>query len=280
MVRLNPMDDLIFKKLLGEKGGEEELLFFLNAVLKQEGEDRLISVEIIENKELARQLTMDKGARLDVRARTSDGAQVDIEVQLQDKHNMDKRTLFYWGKLFLDGIQKGEDYGKLTKVITINLLDFDFLDINRYHSSYHLWEDHEEDYLLTDLMEVHFIEMPKFRKLNEKKPEKDALHRWLMFLDKTVGDEELKELIEMDTAIKRAEARLEHLSSDDETLALYEARQNARIEYNSAVNYAEHKGRQKVAENMLAVGMELMLIVKLTGLTIEEIEEIGKKNKH
>jgi len=277
MKRLNPLDDFVFKKLLGEKGSEEELLSFLNAVLKQEDEDRLVSVEIIENKELTRQLVMDKGGRLDVRARTSDGTQLDIEVQLQDQQNMDKRTLFYWGKLFLEGIQKGEDYQKLKKVITINLLDFDFLDIRRFHSSYHLWEDHEESYLLTDLLEVHFIEMPKFRRVEEKEPKKNPLHRWLLFLDKTVDEEKLKELMEMDTAIKRAEARLEHISSDDETLALYEARQNARIEYNSAISSAERKGRmeekKEIARSLLDI-LDEKTIADKTGLSIDEVRKL------
>ena len=76
--------------------------------------------------------------------------------------------MFYWGKLFLEGIKKGEDYINLTKVITINILDFDYLDIEKFHSKYHLWEDSEENYLLTDLIEIHFIEMPKFKRFKEK----------------------------------------------------------------------------------------------------------------
>lgn len=50
---------------------------------------------------------------------------------------MDKRTLFYWGKLYLENIKKGEDYKELEKVITINILDFEFLDTINYQSSFH-----------------------------------------------------------------------------------------------------------------------------------------------
>jgi hypothetical protein len=35
---------------MGEKGDEEQLLGFLNAVLRRTGKDRLVSVEILENK--------------------------------------------------------------------------------------------------------------------------------------------------------------------------------------------------------------------------------------
>ena len=66
---------------------------------------------------------------------------------------MDKRTLFYWSKLYLEGIKKGDDYKQLNKVITINVLDSEFLGANHYHSSFHLWEEEQKDYLLTDLVE-------------------------------------------------------------------------------------------------------------------------------
>ncbi len=61
--------------------------------------------------------------------------------------------MFYWGKLYLEGIKQGEDYRKLNKVITINLLDFNFLGTKDYHSSFHLWEDVERE-LLEELMQM------------------------------------------------------------------------------------------------------------------------------
>ena len=100
---------------------------------------------------------------MDVRAKTTDGTQYDIEIQLTNQKNMDKRTLFYWGKMFLEGIKKGQDYIELWKVITINILNFNFLAIDKFHSTFHLWEDSWKDFMLTDLVEIRFIELPKFR---------------------------------------------------------------------------------------------------------------------
>jgi hypothetical protein len=48
--RLNPLNDYLFVKVMGEKGDEEQLLGFLNAVLRRTGKDHLVSVEILENK--------------------------------------------------------------------------------------------------------------------------------------------------------------------------------------------------------------------------------------
>ena len=44
--RLNPLNDFLFMKYMGEKGDEEQLLGFLNAVLQKTGRNVIVSVEI------------------------------------------------------------------------------------------------------------------------------------------------------------------------------------------------------------------------------------------
>ncbi|MDR2767618.1 MAG: Rpn family recombination-promoting nuclease/putative transposase, partial [Treponema sp.] len=80
--RLNPLNDYLFVKIMGEKGDEEQLLGFLNAVLKRTGKDRLVSVEILENKTVTPEVVGDKGSILDLRAVLTDGTIITIEVQL------------------------------------------------------------------------------------------------------------------------------------------------------------------------------------------------------
>jgi hypothetical protein len=48
--RLNPLNDFLFFKVMGEKGDEEQLLGLLNAVLGTSGKNRLVSVEILGNR--------------------------------------------------------------------------------------------------------------------------------------------------------------------------------------------------------------------------------------
>ncbi|MDR1058576.1 MAG: Rpn family recombination-promoting nuclease/putative transposase [Treponema sp.] len=50
--RLNPLNDYLFLKIMGEKGDEEQLLSFLNAVLGRAGDQALLSIEIIEARTL------------------------------------------------------------------------------------------------------------------------------------------------------------------------------------------------------------------------------------
>lgn len=273
MQRLNPLNDYIFKRIMGEEESKDNLIAFLNAVLDADDRKKLVSLEIIDNKELTKEMIFDKSGRLDVRAKTADGMQVDIEVQLTNQHNMEKRTMFYWGKLFLEGIKQGDDYINLSKVITINILDFNFLDLDKFHSKYHLWEDTEENYLLTDLIEIHFIETPKFRAFKEKDLKGNALHRWLKFFDKMLSEEELKELIEMDSAIKRAEKKLEYLSSDAETLALYKAREDSLHERANMISSAKLEKALQIAKNMLSSGLDIVTISKFIEIPVDELKK-------
>ncbi|MDR2343180.1 MAG: Rpn family recombination-promoting nuclease/putative transposase, partial [Spirochaetaceae bacterium] len=47
--RLHILNDFAFLKSLGEKGDEPQLISFLNAVLRRQDREKILSVEIIEN---------------------------------------------------------------------------------------------------------------------------------------------------------------------------------------------------------------------------------------
>ena len=282
MRKVKPLNDLIFKKIFGEKGSDDILIVFINAVLKRTKKDQIVEVEIIDNKQLTKELILDKTGIIDVRAKTSKGENIDIEVQLTDQGNMDKRTLFYWGKMYLENIKQGQDYTSLEKVITINILDFEFLGTETYQSSFHLWEDIEKDYMLTDVVEIHFLELPKFRKKKDKDYRENAIERWLMFLEKDTPETTLKELMSLDTAIEKAEQKIEYLSSDEETMRIYYERERSLHERANMISSAEERGdlnRAKIAiRNMLSKGMSKELISEMLEVSIELVEEVYKEN--
>lgn len=274
MRKVKPLNDFIFKKVFGEKGNEDILIAFINAVLKRTKKEKIVELEIIDNKQLSKELILDKTGTIDVRAKTSKGENIDIEVQLTDQGNMDKRTLFYWGKMYLENIKQGQDYTSLEKVITINILDFEFLGTENYQSSFHLWEDIEKDYLLTDVVEIHFLELPKFRKKKDKDYRENDIERWLMFLEKDISETTLKELMSLDTAIQKAEQKIEYLSSDEDTMRIYYERERSLHERANMLNSAEKRGKIEVARNLINMNMSLEDIVLATGLSIEEINGI------
>ena len=82
MQRLRPLNDFIFKKLFGETENIDNLKSFLNAVLNKDKTQELVELEIINEKELTTDNIQDKKGIIDVLAKTSDGTNINIEVQL------------------------------------------------------------------------------------------------------------------------------------------------------------------------------------------------------
>ena len=183
--------------------------------------------------------------------------------------------------MYLENIKQGQDYTSLEKVITINILDFEFLGTENYQSSFHLWEDIEKDYMLTDVVEIHFLELPKFRKKKDKEYRENAIERWLMFLEKDTPETTLKELMSLDTAIEKAEQKIEYLSSDEETMRIYYERERSLHERANMISSAEERGKNdkaiEIAKNLLDVLDNETIAVK-TGLSIEEVKELRDKN--
>jgi predicted transposase/invertase (TIGR01784 family) len=276
--RLKPLNDFVFKKLFGEQSDKDLLIGFLNSILSVKIED----IEIKEEK-LEREKLEDKQGILDIKAVTDKGEKINIEVQLINQYNMIERTLFYWSKLYTEGFQAKQNFKELKKTITINILGFSMLETVHFHSSYHLYED-ETKHLLTDLLEIHFIELPKFKKIEFDLH--NPLHRWLLFLQEDVSEPILEEITMMDNLIKKAEEKLTYLSLNDEMRRMYELREKFLRDSITQIEGAKEEGRKEgrkegekekakeIAKNLLQEGFSIEKVRKLTGLDEEEIKAL------
>jgi predicted transposase/invertase (TIGR01784 family) len=277
--RLNPLDDYLFYKVMGQKGDEEQLLGFLNAVMGHSGKEQIKSVEILENKALTANAVGGKSCVLDVMAALKDGTMVNIEVQLRNEHNMDRRSMFYWSRMYTESIGRGQDYKELPKVIAINIVDFDFPSEGDFHTCFHLREDSIPSLILTDALEIHFINMVRWRKRAGKDIAKNPLHRWLTWFDAKSPPELVEEVAKMDSAIRAANEKHEYFMKNWQERNLYTRQLMAVLDYNSGMNHAreegEQAGKEEVARRALAEGASVDLIQKITGLNIEAIQKLS-----
>ncbi|XID96262.1 Rpn family recombination-promoting nuclease/putative transposase [Paenibacillaceae bacterium WGS1546] len=258
---------------------KESLIALLNAILRQDGSAPIVELSIVGDRTLEKTMLNDKTGSLDILAILEGGERVNIEMQVVNPYNMVQRTLFYMAKLFASSIKPGENYRTIRKTIVINLLDFKLLESARFHHTFHFRDDLEPHLLLTDVLEAHFIEFPKFEKA--KKDKRNPLHRWLMFMDEKLPAKQLKELIELDPIIGRTEERLEFLSADEHVRRLADARDKALRDWNSSMEGSfeegEAKGKEEIARNLLRRGMEPAFVAEVTGLSTEAIEKIKQR---
>ena len=210
-------DDYIFKRVFAYKGNESVLKDFLEALLKIE-----IKGIKITNPEIIPYEKGEKRGLLDIKAEINDGTMLDVEMQMKNERNTDERATEYMGKMISEQLQVGEDYQNLKKSIVIFITNYNFLKRNSYHSVGKMKFDKtiedeyvnmgydEEDELASKYIEVHYIELPKFKKKELSKFTK--LDQWMCIFTQNregimLAEKENKE-------IKRAINTLDFLSKD------------------------------------------------------------------
>jgi len=270
--RPNPLSNDLFLKVMGEKGDEPQLIGFLNAVLGRSGRKPIESLEIFENKKFERDTLGGKSCVLDVLADLQDGTKVNIEVQLSNRHNMERRSLFYWCKVYLRNLKKGMDYRELPNVIAINIVDFDFLPGENFHTCFHLREDADPSVVLSSALEIHFVNMVKWRRQREKDLT-DPLNRWLVWFNAKSPPELIEEVVNMDGAIMAAQKKYYGFDTQEEFEEWdYERRRQLwEMDQISRINYEK---MAEIARNALAEGLTPELVSKITRLDMNEIKEL------
>lgn len=277
---MDPKVDFVFKSIFGDEKHPEILISFLNAVFGY-GEDKKIIKVKIENPNIEKTDIEDKYSILDIKATANDDTKLDIEIQIKNNYDMIPRTIYYLSKLVEEQMEEGDDYNKIMKTVTINLLDFELLQNNeRIHNTF-VYKEKETNEVLTELTEIHFLEFPKLRKNDVEIG--NLLNDWMIFMENPES-EEIDMLAKKIPEIKEAKKALEVLSLDRQSRVIYEARQKALKDKTSSLKNAEKKGREEgreegikekardMARKMLQKGREIEEIIEFTELTKEEIE--------
>ena len=234
---LNPKIDFVFKKIFGSEEHPEILISFLNAVLKPK--KPIVSVEI-KNSDLEKEYIEDKFSRLDVKALTSNKEIINIEIQLKNEYNKIQRSLYYWSKLYEEQLSEGDRYDKLSRTVCINILDFKYLKNDRFHNGYRLKEI-ETNEELTNLQEIHFIEIPKIKRFESTEEIVDLLEGWVEFL-RDPESEVIRKLEMSNKEIREAKDELYRLSRNSKERELYYLREKSLRDEISALANAKEKG--------------------------------------
>ena len=210
-------DDYIFKRVFAYKGNESVLKDFLEALLKIE-----IKGIKITNPEIIPYEKGEKRGLLDIKAEINDGTMLDVEMQMKNERNTDERATEYMGKMISEQLQVGEDYQDLKKSIVIFITNYNFLKRNSYHSVGRMKFDktiedeyvnmgyEKEDEVASKYIEVHYIELPKFKKKELSKFTK--LDQWMCIF--TQNKEGIMLAEKENKEIKRVINTLDFLSKD------------------------------------------------------------------
>jgi predicted transposase/invertase (TIGR01784 family) len=288
--RISPRIDIAFKKIFGVEENKDLLISLINSIVSDE--DQVADVLLL-NPYNVKNFKTDKLSILDIKAKGIDGKQFNVEIQITDEADYDKRALYYWGKLYTEQLKTSEDYSKLNKTIGIHILNFTSITgTERYHHAFHLVDEKTGLRYFKDI-ELHTIELNKFTRnsdddLNSLVAKiKDALDIWIAFLTRNELLDPTNLPKALDTPdLKKALTVLEVMNfSPIEREAYEEHLKWFRIEANT-LKKAEAKAREEGREegkaeekmalvrNSLKAGLTLETISSITGLSIKEIEKL------
>ena len=212
-------------------------------------------------------------------------------MQRADEKNMVKRSLYYWSKIF-SGEYKGKGrYSSLPRTICINILDFKLLDEEKFHNVYIL-KNKENNNMLTDTLELHFVEIPKMKEIDQN----DMLSLWTAFLDDP-NNHKLVELEAKYEELHEAKIELARLSRDPKEAQIYRMREDAINERRNffletldkglkegrekgikegiekGIKEGRKKEQIKIAKSLLDI-LDIETISIKTGLSVDEVKEL------
>ena len=280
---LDPKNDYVFKRIFGQIGNEDITKSFLSSIIP----DKIEKIELDCNPIMDKDLLDDKLGILDIKAKLNNNIVCNIEMQICDKKNIEKRLLFYWSKMYAQGIKQGQDYDKLKRTIVILISDYNLEKLKEIPEYVTKWNIREEKYgkiILTDVLELYIIELNKLK--NSTLKDNQVLNSWLHFIknskvvvNKNMRDEDIEE-------IKKAQKILEDISADEHEKWLAEMRikyirdQHAIEDlgydkgYNKGYKAGIEKEKEETVKKLKEKRMDVKSIAEVTGLTEEEIEKI------
>ncbi|MDQ7822546.1 MAG: Rpn family recombination-promoting nuclease/putative transposase [Candidatus Eremiobacteraeota bacterium] len=267
---------IIFKSVFGRDSSGPILAACLNSIPGVTGEEPIRDIEILNPFRYGEKLK-DRVGILDIAAKDSTGRLYHIETQADHDRMFVQRVSWYHARIHGEQLSQGDDFSLLRKttsvLVTVQAL---FPDGERVHSRFgsREWDD---GFVLNDLRELHFLELPKFHG-DDVKRLSCSLDRWLHLLKfgvkyATIEVEVPAELLSEEGMEMALNAYRKSLA-DREVLNMLHFREKAELMEATKLALAREEGRAEVAARMKELGLDRELIKKATGLSDKELDSL------
>ncbi len=284
--------DWAIKRILRSKANFEILEGFLSELLKED----ITILEVLES-ESNQERRDDKFNRLDIKVKNQKQEIVLIEIQYDREMDYLQRILYASSKAITEHMKESYAYAKVTKIISISILYFDFGDGDDYiykgttnfiglhnKSLLQLNEKQKELYKVENVENI-YPEYYLIKIKNFENNSKDSLDEWINFLkNEEIPDNPIAK------GLLKAKETLDYLKMDDDEREEYERYQKSLHDQASAYESTYVVGRIdgmkqgiekgieqekiNIARNLLKANIDIDTIVLSTGLSREEIGRI------
>jgi len=237
---LSVKSDFIFKLIFGDQRNVDILAAFLRSVLDIPDEE-YDSLTIVDP-HIKKESEDDKYGILDVKINTVGGGVIHVEIQLRVFSDLEARTVYSQSKLLVEQMKSGMKWAMLRRTITIVITEEVFVpEGDKYHNQFRYRTDDGIEF--SRLSEINTLDLGKLP------PDDDStdLWYWLKFI-KSDNEEDMDMLATRSPQMKKAVGVLKELSADERTRMLYEAREKARMDFESLRDDAVREAERLVDE--------------------------------
>ena len=293
---LNPRIDSTFKALFTQP--TEDSRAAMHAFLEAATERRIKEWHLLPN-EAPIEYFDQRTVNFDISCVFDDGLAADIEMQaFRQQYNYGKRAEYQVARLESSRLQKGDNWKKAPTVYQISVLDFVYApkDLSQAPVSRYAMRT-KDGRELSNLLNIIFIELPKVVALENSLEQNTALENWAIFLKDADAPEKqdlIHQLARKEKGLMEAQKALSSISADRELWltqyhqeiferdlrsSLEGAWEGGKAEGKAggkAEGKAEGKREQAIASALVLLqsGIDVALIAKSTGLSLEEIDAL------
>ncbi|MEZ6112946.1 MAG: Rpn family recombination-promoting nuclease/putative transposase [Pirellulaceae bacterium] len=272
---IKPTVDFVFKKIFGSPENTLALKGLLNAILMLKRP--VVEVNIL-NPFTMKEFAEHKLIVLDVRCRDSAGRSLNVEMQISVQSGLLERLVYYACSMYVDQLEAGQNYAQARSAISICLVnELIFRDSEQRHHRFQM-VDLESRRELSDAIEVHTVELPKYNLDEATISRASKLDQWVFLLLRAhqYDSERLKQLLPH-AEFHQAIETLETIAAKTEDRQMYNQREKALRDYEWTLAGALEKGREKGREEGRDAGIEfgkIQILQELLGDAVSTVSEL------
>jgi predicted transposase/invertase (TIGR01784 family) len=273
---INPFTDFGFKKIFGEEENKDLLVDFIQTLMPEKS--NITTINYLKTEKLGRANT-ERKAIFDLYCENDKGEKFIVELQRAEQDYFKERSIYYSTFAIQEQAKKGKWDYNWQGVYTIAIMDFSFThSLHKNVKTQVVLYDEENGMVFTNKLKYIYLEMDKFKKSIEEL--ETYYDKWLFILknlhllDEIPPELREKSFQKLFNVAEIAKYNPKDRQTYENSLKYYRDMENS-LDLQYKIGQKE-KGIE-IAKNFILLGLNDDLIVKGTGLSIEQIETLRKE---
>ena len=213
----------------------------------------------------SRKTRLNKDSIMDIKAKTDSGELLTIEMQVEKEPELPKRSRYYHTSMDTHLLKKGRDYKDLKPSYVIFICMKDPFEMGEAIYQFQMIDKNLQLQLNDETYTIILaIDCPKGKIPRE-------LETFFTYVER-------EEVDENDDFVKRIHEKVEEVNRDAEVIEIMTIEEELKIRWRYGYDEGEVAGaakeKREIAKNLKDLGVGTAEIIKATGLSAEEVEEV------